>query len=176
MMVASTIWADKTAYRTARYGGWSKEHSCERNTNGERCWTLTVGKNTWNHEVADLSYTWRADGEEWLSFSFWATIVVKTDDPVLTVRWDLGHEEPLATWVDTGENRGKPMYWFSIADPQGFFVKAENHDRLTVTLPYRDDQGRFVRGKFSMRNMRRSIASAMQECGIHQGMLGRLTG
>jgi hypothetical protein len=58
LSVAGTAWADKTAYYTARYGGWSKEPSCDRTEHGKRCWVLTVGKDRWNNDAIDLNYTW----------------------------------------------------------------------------------------------------------------------
>ena len=172
LAVAGTAWADKTAYWTARYGGWSKEHSCRHTKDGRACWTLTIGKDPWNQEVSDLTYSCWADGGESLTFGFWTAIVVKTANSTLTVRWDSGHEESLETQVETGEYRGKPQYWFHIANPQAFLQRAENHDRLTVTLPVRDIHGRFVKDKYQMQNMRRSIAATMRECGITASMLG----
>lgn len=168
--------ANNPAYWTARYGGWSKEHHCELSSGEKRCWTLTLGKDTWHHEVADLSYTCRTDGEEWLSFGFRATIVVNTRDSILAVRWDSGHEEPLATHVDTGEYRGKPMYWFSPLDAPAFAQRMDRHEHITVTLPVRGHQGRYVKAKFPMRNAIRSIGATMRDCGIEsaRSALGRL--
>jgi hypothetical protein len=97
-----------------------------------------------------------------LSFSFWATIVVDEDRTVLNAQWDSGHEEPLETWIQTGEYRGKPQYWFNISDPQVFLTKAEEHERLKVTMPIKDHWGRNEKLKFPMKNAVRSIKEALE--------------
>jgi len=174
LAVAGTAWADKTAYFTARYGGWSKEPSCDNTANGRRCWVMTLGKGKWNHEAAGLTYTCRADGEEWFNFDFWATGVVSSDGTSLPVRWDGGHEESLVTWLETSEYRGKPLYWFNISDPQTFLARAVDHDRITVTLPYKDGQGRFEKAKFPMKRVLRSIKEALEGCGLERSSLAEI--
>ena len=176
LAVAGTAWADQTAYFTARYGGWSKDPSCDNTANGRRCWVMTIGKSNWNHEAADLSYTCRTDGEEWLSIGFWAQGVIDTKMSSLSVKWDHRHEEALSIWVLEDEYRGKPQYWLNLSDPEGFMTRVRAHEILTVTLPYRDNNGRHVKGKFPMRNAMRSIAATMRECGITRSTLGEVSG
>ena len=68
--------------------------------------------------------------------------------------------------METAERRGKTAYWLNISDPQGFHTKASRHDRLTVELPYRDHQGRFVKAKFPMQRVIRSIKDEMAGCNL----------
>ena len=177
LAVADTAWADQTAYFTARYGGWSKEPSCSRSGEGKVCWTLTIGKSQFNQETSQLSYTCWSNGEGTLAFGFETHVVVGGDeDQTLAVRWDSSHEEHLAVWVQTGERRGKPTYWFHVVDPLAFFRRAENHARITVTLPVKDHQGRRVKDKYPLRNISRSIETTMRECGITEAFAGEESG
>ena len=173
-VVSGTAWADKTAQWSARYGGWSKEPSCDQTEHGKRCWVLTIGKDRWNNDATFLYYACRADGEEWMNFSFWATIVVDDDISALKAQWDSGHEEPLETWTKTGEYRGKPQYWFHISDLQAFLTKADEHERLTVTMPLKDRQGRYEKLKFPMKNAVRSTREALEACGLERSTVAEI--
>lgn len=177
LVVAGTVWADKTAYFTARYGGWSKEPSCDRGSSDDssfkRCWVLTLGKDTYGNETVDLSYLCNTKGFEILSFGITPFKSIDTDDPALRVKWDYRHEERIDTWTQWGSGNN-PSVWYNIAQPAPFLDKMGQHETLALYLPFKHE--RDLRAVLPLRGAMRSISLAMRECGISQSKLGDVSG
>ena len=166
LAVAGTAWADKSAYFSARYGGWSKEPSCEEdyNTKVKTCWTLTIGKDNLSNERADLSYACTSQHREWQSISYWTTFVVDIDR-ALEASWDGRGKERLQAEVSVDRQQRKPVYYHHIQGTGAFVERMSRHEVLYVWLPGQRGQ-RLTRARFPMARAISSIKQTVDLCGI----------
>lgn len=175
LVAVVTAQANDTAYWSARYGGWSKEPACGRGSSNDvnfrRCWVLTLGKDQWGNEAADISYLCSTEGFEIISFGTTPYKTIDVDDPALRVKWDYRHEERIATWVQRGTGESKSL-WYNISEPGPFIAKMDEHETLALYMPIKHE--RDSRVTFPLKGAVRSIASAMRECGITRSKLANV--
>lgn len=175
--VAGAVQAENSTYRTAK-NGWSTKATCERTgtTRDQRhCFVMTRGISVRDpgHVAAGLEYHCTTGGEEMLVISFWTHESVNSNDPPLSVQWDEQPKETMETWVHKLRNRGKRVYYFNIAEADGFIKRMAEHRTLTVDLPYRHAR---QSARFKLANALPSIASAVNECGYLVRSLMRNSG
>ena len=171
--VAGAVQADNPAYWTAK-NGWSTEHSCKRDGEMERCWTMTRGKPA--HYPGDaeagasLIYECTTRNEEWIYLSMYSGGSPRRNISTLKARWGSELSDNLATAVTREHHRGKFLYYYDMEDGRDFVEKMKEHRTLNVFLPF--PGGRPFEVRFKLANAVPSIQQAMKACHIHRSALG----
>ena len=162
--------ADWTARDTSE-DGWSTAPSCVRGDNGHAqfCWTQTRGHDDNGHEQADLIfYCWPGNAEEIiLWFQANKGFASTQPEPTLTVRWDDGPEQALATVNESAPKKKyskKWLYRYSVLPKRhpGFGKLLRAHQTLHILLPYQSVEPRW--SAFRMHNVKDSLAAARAQC------------
>ena len=170
-LVAGTAQANNPAYWTAK-NGWSTEHSCERDDEVKRCWTMTRGKAVLypgSDSGASLIYECTTRNAEWLYFSMYSSYSPRRDVSTLKARWGRELSDSIRTSVTKEDHRGKSLYSYDMENSEDFIKKMKEHRTLNVFLPFRD---RPFEVRFKLANAVPSIQQTMKACHIHRSALG----
>ena len=172
-LLTSSAQADNPAYWTSK-NGWSTEHSCKRDGEVERCWTMSRGKAVQYpgdaEAGANLVYECTTRNAEWLYISMYSTAGPRKDISTLKARWGRELSDNLATAVTKEDHRGKPLYFYDMEGSEDFIEKMKEHRTLNVFLPF--SGGRPFEIRFKLANAIPSIQQTMKACGIRRSALG----
>ena len=173
VLLTGTAQANNPAWRTSK-NGWSTEHSCEREGEVKRCWTITRGKAVLYPgdagAGASLIYECNTRNEEWLYISMYSDYSPRRDNPILKARWGRELTDNLNTSVTKKDHRGKSLYFYDMESSEDFIGNMREHRTLNVFLPYPGGQREEVR--FKLANAIPSIRQTMKACHIYRSALG----
>ena len=168
--------ATDPALRTAK-DGWSTEPNCQRmthmkHTDDEVCYVATEG--LWvegrDRPYALLQYLCDTFGQEHLAIALMTDEPVGKDNLQIPVQWDRSHRvQSIGTWFQVLQVEGTRAYYYFLNEPAPFIDSLREHQTLTVTIPYRYDQGKT---RFKLANAIPSIKKAMMGCHIRHSALG----